>query len=410
MKTNKFYDVQFVKQNASGRWLSILLSTSPTLAEAIKKIGKHVACPVHGGKDGFRLFKDAHLTGRGVCNTCGHFSDGFELIQWVNGVTFLQALNMVAECLNIDPVAPKNKGSNKKTGYQKQSEKTSLTNISETKEPKINNVPNWVVEKEDVLNKTYNKKSSNISENIKFLWNKSLPINCDIAEPLLSYFRNRGVVQAAINSEESDCIRFHPGLAYYEEKMDETGNYKYEKMGEYPALICAIRDEKGEIISLHRTYLATKGGKKAQVKCPRKMMEVPEGKTISGASIRLGVPKEGILGVAEGVETALSAFHATGIPTWSTVNAGTMESFIVPQGIHTVLIWADKDKSKRGETAAGILSARLRSEGVRVYILTPNRPIPPREKGIDWNDVLLKDGLSGFPRASYLREFLSRNT
>ena len=147
----------------------------------------------------------------------------------------------------------------------------------------------------------------------------------------------------------------------------------------------------------------------------RKMMEVPEGKTISGASIRLGVPKNGVLGVAEGVETALSAFHATEIRTWSTVNRGTMESFIVPQDIHiepihTVLIWADKDKSKRGAIAAGILSARLQSEGVRTYILTPNDPIPPKAKGIDWNDVLLKHGRAGFPRASYLREFLSRNT
>jgi len=55
-------------------------------------IPNHVSCPVHGGEDGFRFFHDAPVTGGGVCNTCGAFKDGFRLLCWVNGWSFLQAL------------------------------------------------------------------------------------------------------------------------------------------------------------------------------------------------------------------------------------------------------------------------------------------------------------------------------
>ena len=48
-----------IKQAASGRWLEIISSLAPELAEACSKPGKHVACPCHGNKDGFRMFYDA---------------------------------------------------------------------------------------------------------------------------------------------------------------------------------------------------------------------------------------------------------------------------------------------------------------------------------------------------------------
>ena len=50
--------------------------------------------------------------------------------------------------------------------------------------------------------------------------------------------------------------------------------------------------------------------------------------------MRLGEPTEGILGLAEGLETALSAYRVTQIPVWSTVNATLMESVKIPAGVH----------------------------------------------------------------------------
>ena len=129
------------------------------------------------------------------------------------------------------------------------------------------------------------------------------------------------------------------------------------------------------------------------------MMPVPDDLTVTGGAIRLGEPKSGIIGVAEGVETALSAFKATQIPTWATVSATLMEAFEVPEGVHTVLIWADKDKSLTGQTSAHALEARLKQEGIKATVITPKLPIPKNGKGVDWNDVLISQGTEGFPTA-----------
>jgi hypothetical protein len=63
-----------------------------------------------------------------------------------------------------------------------------------------------------------------------------------------------------------------------------------------------------------------------------------------------------------------------------------------------VIIWADRDKSFTGQKVASTLAERLRAEGRKVHIMVPQMPVPTRAKGIDWNDVLIKQGILGFPR------------
>ena len=77
-------DVHAVRAKASGRWDYILRCLAPQLKHAAEKAGHHVACPCHGGEDGFRLFKNFAVNGSGVCNTCGNFRDGFALLEWVH--------------------------------------------------------------------------------------------------------------------------------------------------------------------------------------------------------------------------------------------------------------------------------------------------------------------------------------
>lgn len=97
--TNIYPDARELKQQASYRWLDLINHLAPQANEAIGKLGRHVACPVHGGSDGFRLFKDADQTGGGICNTCGSFSDGFALLQWLNDWSFSEALQAVSNYL-----------------------------------------------------------------------------------------------------------------------------------------------------------------------------------------------------------------------------------------------------------------------------------------------------------------------
>ena len=65
--------------------------------------------------------------------------------------------------------------------------------------------------------------------------------------------------------------------------------------------------------------------------------------------------------------------------------------------------WADKDRSAAGELADAVLRERLEPRGIKVVTMLPSVPIPRNAKGIDWNDVLIGQGLFGFPRKEYLR-------
>ncbi|HYD30810.1 MAG TPA: primase-helicase zinc-binding domain-containing protein [Azospirillaceae bacterium] len=69
-----------------------------------------IGCPKHGGKDGFRFFRNAALTGGGICNSCTNprtgklgFPDGFDLLMWVNDWTFRETLEEVAAVLGMLP-------------------------------------------------------------------------------------------------------------------------------------------------------------------------------------------------------------------------------------------------------------------------------------------------------------------
>ena len=59
----------------------------------------HGPCPMCGGKDRFR-FDDRDGTGSWLCNQCGH-GDGFDLIQRLAGVQFLDARKQVAGMLGV---------------------------------------------------------------------------------------------------------------------------------------------------------------------------------------------------------------------------------------------------------------------------------------------------------------------
>jgi hypothetical protein len=94
-----------VKAAAHGRWGGILSALAPQLQPALDRVGHHVSCPVHGGKDGYRVFNDVDDSGGGVCNTCGVHPDGFATLMWVSGMDFKEALKSVAEYLRVGIIA-----------------------------------------------------------------------------------------------------------------------------------------------------------------------------------------------------------------------------------------------------------------------------------------------------------------
>ena len=78
----------------------------------------------------------------------------------------------------------------------------------------------------------------------------------------------------------------------------------------------------------------------------------------------------------------------------ATIGKKTVE---IPEGVKTVLIFADKDKSDVGSLAAEALRKRLADEGRFAVIVNIPDAIPSGAKGIDWNDVLRMKGPEAFP-------------
>ena len=434
--------IEEVKRQAMYRWKDIFLALAPQLQEAIEKAGRHVPCPVHGGVDGFRLFNHYEMKGDGICNTCGHRSDGFEMLMWLNHWSFPQAVREVGKFLGIgglldstiQPPAkeevhsgriqmmsyapfhdnPSNAKSYKLVLLTEDSKIITLwgmglKNVLERIQAKIGE---WVTVKRvgkkaiQIDSKSFNKtiwsafkvespqqkqakelalkaqqvKSAEKKMNaIRKVWHESLSLtaHAECVQAARRYLMRRFIWPSADRKLESVAV--HPGLFY-----TEAGQI----LGTYPALICRVTDPNGQLVTLHRTYLMGNGFK-AKVPSPKKLMSVPDGKTINGASIRLA-PAQEVLAIAEGVETALSVMRLTGLPCWSVISANGMRSFQAPQGVKEVHIFADLDISGEGRRAANDLHARLTEEGIKSVIHMPDLPIPANAKGIDFNDVLIQ--------------------
>ena len=173
-----------------------------------------------------------------------------------------------------------------------------------------------------------------------------------------TYLRSRGI-QGAISS----TLKFHPSLFH------NSRTY-------HPAMVAAVTLWPSKTVAgVHRTYLTGDGTDKA-ILSPNKMMLG----LIKGGATRLSSPGSKLI-LAEGIETALSCFCATNIPTWSCLSASGMIDIVVPplEITQEIIICADGDNA--GQKAAYKLAERLHRTGYGVRMA-------PSPQGQDFNDVL----------------------
>ena len=209
------------------------------------------------------------------------------------------------------------------------------------------------------------------------VWRGAKPLDSDAGIPARVYFRSRGICNTALNTTDLRC---HPHLSF----QDEAGGE-----GRYPALIGLVRDNDGTPVSLHRTFL-TRSGSKLVVDGKTVRRLTPNVSDTKGRLIRLRPPLDGVLGIAEGLETALSVTAATGIPVWSCISASMMPSVQPPSGVNTVLVFADNDCSQAGQKAAYALRDALVPQGVKVVVMLPKLDRADHQS-VDWADVLQQD-------------------
>jgi putative DNA primase/helicase len=102
--------------------------------------------------------------------------------------------------------------------------------------------------------------------------------------------------------------------------------------------------------------------------------------TLGTGAIRLGQCDD-VLGIAEGMETALAATQLAGVPCWSSVGAARLHAITVPDSIRIVHVFGDNDPT--GKVAAEKAAERHTREGRKVHLR-----FPPKNWN-DYNDVLI---------------------
>jgi putative DNA primase/helicase len=296
---------------------------------------KHGPCPVCGGKDRFRFDNKYNKHGDGgfFCTHCRP-GDGFKLLMLVHGWTFAEARKRVMETGGLQG--------------------NHLPAIHPARLAAADVAPIEVaVPTERVLGLRRERRAIE---------------NCPDA---MAYFASRGLWPLP-----PGCTLWaHPKVKYWERVSKENQADVFKLVGRFPALVADVLDIAGETVALHVTWLHQ--GKKLAGHQSRKLLGKMTDRV--GCAVQL-MPAGDVLGIAEGIETALSAALLDDIPVWAATNAGLLARFEPPPGVLQLLVYADRDKA--GQEAADKLKKRLHG---RVQLETRTPPAPLK----DWNDVLI---------------------
>lgn len=188
------------------------------------------------------------------------------------------------------------------------------------------------------------------------LWAAALPLQRSPAE---AYLRSRGLALGV-----SD-LRYHPRTPYGRGALAIF----------QPALLAAVRDDAG-LVAVHRTFLDPRSAGPADLPLPKRALGC-----LGEGAVRLRPPSEGILGWAEGIESAIAATQLTGIACWATLGTERFARVSLPWGVRRLILFLDND-------AGGRRAEMLAREAHRGSQLVVEARYPAAA-GADWNDVLL---------------------
>jgi len=179
-----------------------------------------------------------------------------------------------------------------------------------------------------IIGNTHDYKPSKAPVSLRKAKEAAKPIKGSLAE---LYLKERG-----IQALPSMSVEYIESMPYYNDG---------KQTGSYPVMLSTVTDSQSlEVLQYHYTYLD--GTKKLD----RKVRNVTD-TDYKSPVIRL-MEAEKTLGIAEGVETALSVYDKYNVPCWATVNSGFMKKFRAPNGVTKLYIFADNDRSGTGHAAA----------------------------------------------------------
>jgi putative DNA primase/helicase len=154
------------------------------------------------------------------------------------------------------------------------------------------------------------------------------------------------------------------------------GSFLHLDRYQLPCMVAGIQRLDGKVVAVQQTILTSKGTK-APIAVPKKTTGA-----LGNGAVRLG-PAAEILGVAEGVETALSAQTMAEIPVWASLGGHRLHRVELPELVRELHVFADNDEP--GRAAAKRTSEVHMALGRRVVLRFPPDGLN------DFNDLLNAD-------------------
>ena len=185
------------------------------------------------------------------------------------------------------------------------------------------------------------------------LFNASGPIAETLAE--------RNLVARGLTGPFPRCLRFNPATILGSGPNKRT----------MPAMIAAFESDLG-VVAVQRTFLDPDDVLRKPLAKPKVSLGL-----LGTAAIRLA-PATDELGLAEGVEDALSAMAWFGTPTWALGGVERLAFVAIPEKVRRVIVYGD-----RGRAAERLL------EKARDHLTANGRELVSRvpEHHDDWNDA-----------------------
>ena len=193
------------------------------------------------------------------------------------------------------------------------------------------------------------------NSNARRLWHSATAIPGTPAEV---YLAQRGILRA------SDQLRY-----LQRTPLGPRGAVQF-----LPAMLAAVTTDVG-VIAVHRTFLDSGSGRLAGFDRPKRALG-----GLGCGAVRLAPPAAGRLGLAEGIESALSAMQLFGVPCWATLGNERFGLVAIPESVRELHLFIDNDP---GGELADQRARKAYSASGRVI-----RSRAPASTGFDWNDEL----------------------
>lgn len=343
-------------------------------------------CPKCGGEDRFGINTKENVW---VCRGCSKGGDAIAMVMNAEGLSFIDA---VTEIVGEGPPGREAGEPKPMTENQAAEERKEELRAQERQQQ---------TEAE--------QKRANTLARVKSLWERCQPFP---GSPAQRYLRSRKI---DLKPSQSIDLRFCPALDYWGFASPDVPDE--ESLGTYPAMIAAVRDHRGDMIGVHRTYLDAKTFAKLVPPGDRNRNAAKKVFGIQkGGHIRLG-PILPNMAMGEGIETTAKWYGLAigpedcgimaGINLGNIVGRSTdsiphpkfprrsipngvpdmaKPGVILPDGIRSLILLGDGD-SDPAFTRMSILTGARRFAAQGVEVSTCFAP-----DGKDFGDIGLEEG------------------